>query len=75
MGLVSENQKSLVQTDVSASETLPALESGWSCKNYKKKCCKKYKKGDQCRRCPKLAIFDQMIEKYYLTTTTDLHSA
>jgi hypothetical protein len=44
-------------------------EAAWSCKNYKKKCCKKYKKGDQCRRCPKLTVFDRVIEQMYLTNT------
>lgn len=41
-------------------------ESGWSCKGSKVKCCKKYKKGDQCRKCPKLAVFDELINRYYL---------
>ena len=43
-------------------------EVAWTCKNYKKKCCKKYKKGDQCRRCPKLAMFDRLIDQYYLAS-------
>jgi hypothetical protein len=37
-----------------------------SCKSHKKKCCKKFKNGDQCRRCPKLAVFQEAINQWYL---------
>lgn len=37
-----------------------------SCKSRKKKCCKKFKKGDQCRRCPKIAAFQKAIDQWYL---------
>ncbi|MCB0669805.1 MAG: hypothetical protein KDC80_28465 [Saprospiraceae bacterium] len=72
MGLVSEKH-SITETGQIANKPSEMLvEQGWSCKNYKKKCCKKYKKGNQCRRCPKLAAFDQMIERYYLAADQDL---
>lgn len=57
----------------SSEATGEGLLQEWSCKSYKKKCCKKYKKGSQCRRCPKLAIFDMMIENYQLVR--DCHGA
>ncbi|HKK77604.1 MAG TPA: hypothetical protein VJ953_21160 [Saprospiraceae bacterium] len=43
-----------VPVEITAAPDSPIMQKIKAAKKYKKKCCKKYKKGKQCKRCPKL---------------------
>lgn len=40
--------------EITPAPESPIMQKIQVAKKYKSKCCKKYKKGKQCKRCPKL---------------------